>query len=151
MHLPHLSPFNKQPLLFVTTCTAGRRHLLNQTAVKSILEGTWTKSAEADGWFVGNYVLMPDHVHLFAKPSLTAKPIAGWMKTWKSVSSRRIATAVKVDQPIWQEDYFDHFVRSASAYEEKWEYVLQNPVRKGLCLCPEDWPFRGTMHELQFG
>lgn len=150
MHLPHLSPFSKQPLLFVTTCTAGRRDLLSQAAVPNILEGIWSKSAEVDGWFVGRYVLMPDHAHFFAKPALTAKPIADWMKTWKSVSSRRIAPEAKVTQPIWQEDYFDHFVRSASAYEEKWEYVRQNPVRKGLRVRPEDWPWQGILHDLQF-
>jgi len=150
MHLPHLSPFSKQPLLFVTACTAGRRHLLSQVAVQDLLAGIWSKSAEVDGWFVGRYVLMPDHVHFFAKPALTAKPIADWMKTWKSVSSRRIAVLAKVDQPIWQEDYFDHFVRSAPSYEEKWEYVRQNPVRKGLCVRPEDWPWQGMLHDLQF-
>lgn len=151
MHLPHLSPFSKQPLVFVTVCSAGRRRLLSQTAVQSLLEAVWAKSAEVDGWFVGRYVLMPDHVHFFAKPTLTAKPIAEWMKAWKSVSSRRIAAVVKVHQPFWQEDYLDHFVRSASAYEDKWEYVRQNPVRKGLCVRPEDWPHQGVLHDLQFG
>lgn len=150
MHLPHLAPFSKQPLLFVTVCTARRRPLLCQTLVQGLLEAIWAKSAGIDGWFVGRYVLMPDHVHFFSKPALTAKPIADWMKTWKSVSSRRIAAGAKADQPIWQEDYFDHYVRSASAYGEMWEYVRQNPVRKRLCVCPEDWPYQGTLHELHF-
>ena len=150
VRLPHLAPFSKQPLLFITTCTAGRRPLLATIPAHEILKILWMKSAAVDGWFVGHYVLMPDHVHLFAMPRLEAKPLAGWMKAWKSVSARRIAAASKVTPPIWQNDYFDHFIRSASAYAEKWKYVQQNPVRKELRLRPEDWPYFGTLHDLRF-
>jgi len=86
MRLPHLASFSKQPLLFITTCTAGRRHLLATNTAQEILQTVWTKSATVDGWFVGRYVLMPDHLHLFAMRSLEARPLADWMKTWKSLS-----------------------------------------------------------------
>ena len=150
MRLPHLAPFNKQPLLFITTCTTGRRPLLATSTIHEVLKSIWAKSAAADGWYVGHYVLMPDHVHLFAMPTLEAKSLAAWMKTWKSVSARQIAAASRVVPPVWQGDYFDHFVRSASAYAQKWDYVQQNPVRKGYCHRPEDWPYCGTLHDLQF-
>jgi putative transposase len=150
MHLPHLTPFRKHSLLFITTCLAGRRPLLATDEVHEILKNIWATSTSTDGWFVGRYVLMPDHVHLFAVPTLEAKALADWMKTWKSVSSRQIARARHVNPPIWQAEYFDHFVRSPAAYAEKWEYVQQNPVRKGFCLHPEDWPYRGALHDLQF-
>jgi putative transposase len=150
MHLPHLAPFRSQSLLFITTCIEGRRPLLATPEIHDILKIIWAKSEQVDGWFVGRYVLMPDHVHLFAAPTLEAKALADWMKTWKSISSRRIAREHQVAPPIWQGDYFDHFVRSVSAYAEKWEYVQQNPVRKGLCARPEDWPYRGALHDLQF-
>ncbi|MBI2496516.1 MAG: transposase [Opitutae bacterium] len=148
MHLPHLPPFAKQPLVFITTCTANRRPLLAANLARDILTELWTRSAALDGWFVGHYLLMPDHLHLFAVPAREAKPLATWMKTWKSVSSRRIAAAGQVVPPVWPGDYFDHFARSASAYRQKWEYVQQNPVRKGLCLQPADWPYQGTLHDL---
>lgn len=119
-------------------------------AVKKIAEAVWTKSAAIDGWFIGHFLLMPEHVHFFAMPALEAKPLAIWMKSWKSISSRQIVAACQISAPIWQGDYFDHFVRSAAAYAEKWEYVQQNPVRKGLCSCPGDWPYQGTLHDLQF-
>jgi putative transposase len=115
-----------------------------------LLLGIWTRSAEIDGWFVGRYVLMPDHVHLFARSSPTAKPLPTWIKTWKSISARRLMAEGKAKSPVWQADYFDHFVRSTEAYESKWEYVRQNPVRKGLCLAPDEWPYRGILHNLRF-
>ncbi len=56
-----------------------------------ILREIWSRSGEHDGWWVGDYILLPDHVHLFARCEIDAKPLAAWMEMWKSVSSRRIA------------------------------------------------------------
>ncbi len=128
----------------------GRRPILAAKEIHVALKSIWKKSGSVDQWFVGRYVIMPDHVHLFAKPGFEAKSLADWMKAWKSISARRIAAMFGIKPPVWQSDYFDHFVRSAPAYADKWEYVRQNPVRKRLCLQPDDWAFQGTLHELPF-
>src|SRR5258707_1238800 len=138
MRLPHLQPFDREPLYFFTTCVAQRREILPNSTANEILRKVWSNSAEHDGWFVGRYVVMPDHVHLFARATSEAKPRAAWVKTWKSVSSRRLATALKISQPLWQADYIDHFIRSAESYGEKWSCVMNNPVRKGLVARAED-------------
>jgi REP element-mobilizing transposase RayT len=150
MHLPHFKPFSKQPLLFLTTCVAGRRPLLANDVAQKIMSTIWAQSAAMDGWNVGRYVLMPDHVHFFAVPTLQGKPLAEWMKLWKSVSARRLVAVGVASGPVWQASYFDHFVRSADAYVEKWEYVRRNPARQGLCLNPDDWPYQGIIHHLEF-
>jgi putative transposase len=150
MHLPHLQPFHKQPILFITCCTADRKPLLARPAVCDILKAVWFQSASLGDWYVGQYLLMPDHVHFFAQPGPSAKPLPDWMKGWKSISSRGIAAACKITPPVWQADYFDHFVRSLAAYREKWDYVQSNPVRKELCQQWADWPYQGTLHDLRF-
>ena len=121
--------------------------MANRTAFE-ILSDLWVKSASLDGWYVGRFVLMPDHVHLFASPAVTAKSRPDWLKTWKSVSSRQIAHASRIVPPIWQPDTFDHILRSAESYDAKWAYVLMNPVRSGLVARPEDWPWAGEIHRL---
>jgi putative transposase len=80
-HLPHLKPFTAQPIVFLTTVISSRRPLLaNKTAFET-LTAIWQRSPNIDGWFVGDYLLMPDHVHLFARAALDAKPLAAWMET----------------------------------------------------------------------
>jgi putative transposase len=91
---------------------------------------------------------MPDHVHFFARSEIEARPMAKWMQMWKGVSARRIATALRVSPPIWQADHFDRYLRSSDSYSEKWDYVEQNAVRAGLVGRPEDWPYRGVIHDL---
>jgi REP element-mobilizing transposase RayT len=110
----------------------------------------WQRSADCDGWYVGHYILMPDHVHFFARSEIDARPMADWVQMWKSVSSRQIAAALSIAPPIWQTDYFDRYLRSSESYSEKWHYIERNAVRAGLVETTEAWPYRGTIHDLMF-
>jgi REP element-mobilizing transposase RayT len=110
-HLPHVSSFRDNPIVFFTTCTHKRRKLLACTQSHIILRQLWERSAERDGWWVGHYILMPDHVHFFARRATIAQPMAKWMQMWKSVSSRELAAALEITPPIWQPDYFDRYLR----------------------------------------
>lgn len=93
---------------------------------------------------------MPDHLHLFARPALEAKSLTGWMKTWKSLSARRLKSLWRSAPALWQDDYFDRYLRSAENYRNKWDYVAENPVRAGLCKQPDDWPWKGRLFDLTF-
>lgn len=149
-HLPHLRPFAPQPIVFITAVTADRRPCLADKAALAALTEIWQASPEVDGWFVGDFLLMPDHVHLFARAALDARPLAQWVGSWKSLSARRLKTEPGFAPPLWQRDYFDRFLRSADDYSEKWNYVAHNPVRQGLCAAFGDWPWRGRLFDLQF-
>jgi putative transposase len=50
----------------------------------------------------------------------------------------------------WQTDHWDTRIRNAEAYELKWLYVLNNPVRKNLVARPEDWPYQGELYPLRW-
>ena len=39
----------------------------------------------------------------------------------------------------WQRDFFDHRLRDHHQLQEKTEYILANPVRKGLCKRWKNW------------
>ena len=149
LRLPHIRPFSRHPIVFLTVVADGRRPLLASQVVRDALINIWSRSPAIDGWFVGRYMLMPDHVHLFARADLEAKPLADWTGTWKSLSSRIISPALQASPPFWQRDYFDRFLRSSDDYKEKWRYVEMNPVRKGLCAQPADWPWQGELFELR--
>ncbi len=41
----------------------------------------------------------------------------------------------------FQRDFFDTRLRDAAHFAEKHAYILDNPVRKGLCATPEEWPY----------
>ena len=87
---------------------------------------------------------MPDHIHLFVRGSYDY-PLTQWMRLLK----RRLSKAISASRPRWQKGFFDHLIRHSESYSEKWEYVLQNPVRAGLVRDPEDWLWQGEIMRLE--
>jgi len=133
---------NEPQILLVTVCIRGRLPILANDAVHDTLRDTW--SAESD-WVVGNYVVMPDHLHLFCAPGAQcARSVKLWCARWKSCVSRRAPEV----RGRWVPDCWDTQMRSHEHYLRKLAYVQDNPVRKGLAQRPEDWPLRGNLADL---
>jgi putative transposase len=131
---------SKPTIAFLTVCTKDRRPWLATDAVHALLREVW---ADSSAWLVGRYVLMPDHVHLFAAPGGAGIIFDNWVKYWKSQFSKRHQDP----NHRWQTDHFDRRLRDGENYAEKWEYVRQNPVRHKLARA-EDWPYQGELNAL---
>ena len=145
IHLQRLAHvWQKQPLYFITTCVAGRRPLLASIRAHVILREEWQGMSGRNGWLVGRYVVMPDHVHFFVTPKPGVERSLSWaIGAWKEWTAKYFLAASGEIAPFWQEEFFDHVLRSKESYSEKWEYVRQNPVRAGLVCTAEDWPYAG--------
>ena len=61
------------------------------------------------------------------------------LKQLKGTSARTVNKLLNSSGPVWQEESFDHVLRSQERLEEKLEYIRQNPVRRGLVKKPEDY------------
>ncbi len=53
-------------------------------------------------------------------------------------------------QPLWQRDFWDTQLRDIRHYDDKWHYVRNNPVRKGLVANVDAWPYQGCLNELMW-
>lgn len=91
---------------------------------------------------------MPEHVHFFCAAELNAKPLPKFMQLWKQWTSKRLVRELKIKGVIWQEEFFDHVLRSSESYDQKWNYVRDNPLRAGLVERVDDWPFQGAIEDL---
>jgi putative transposase len=127
--------------VFLTVCTNKRGPWLAQASVQRVLHDTREHTATA--WFVSDYLLMPDHLHLFCAPHDLKFTIERWMGFWKD----RFAKAHS-DVGTFQAGGFHHRLRDGEKYSEKWQYVRENPMRAGLVTRPEDWPYFGRVHEI---
>jgi REP element-mobilizing transposase RayT len=148
-------PFRKKPahgvliegdrptIVFLSVCTRDRRSWLASHATHTLIRNVWLQSGS---WLTGRYVVMPDHLHLFASPSAEAMEFDMWVRYWKSLVTKRL----KDKQQRWQTDHWDRRLRREESYEAAWEYVRLNPVRAGLVDRPEDWPFQGEIHHLEW-
>jgi REP element-mobilizing transposase RayT len=136
------------PIYFITTCTFQRRAILAWKRVASILIDEWRSAHNRHGWAIGRYVIMPDHVHFFCSAELDVKRLPIFMQAWKQWTSKRIAREVKSPGTVWQEEFFDHVLRSSESYSQKWDYVKDNPVRAGLVKRSDQWPWQGEIESL---
>ena len=141
--------FADRPPYFVTACVDGRRAVLNNKLVFDAFQEFCSSGSER-GFFVGRFVLMPDHVHVFiVVPQDIPHALSEWMKALKR-SLTRILREMGISSPHWQKGFFDHVMRSGQSYSEKWNYVRNNPVRAGLVSEAEAWPYQGEICELRF-
>jgi putative transposase len=94
---------------------------------------------------VYGYVVMPEHVHLLlSEPdgeSLSRAMLLLKMKV--SVRASKEGRRGEGTSPLWQARYFDHNVRNRAGFVTQLRYIHRNPVKRGLCDAPQDWPWSG--------
>jgi putative transposase len=129
---------DRPTIVFLTVCTAARTSWLADQPIHETLKSVWQT---ATYWKVGPYVLMPDHLHLFAWPGILHAPFDPWVRYWKSEFSKTISNR----SLRWQSNCFHHRLRSSESAEAKRLYMVNNPVRAGLVSRPEEWPFHGEI------
>ena len=132
--------FVDSPIYFVTACTLDRQAILDCELVHDVFRTFCLNSPQHGAW-VGRYVLMPDHLHLFV--SVDEISLSNWIKSFKNTLSKSFR-GLGYEAPYWQKGFFDHLLRSGESYSQKWDYVRENPVRGGLVSVTEDWLRRGN-------
>jgi len=148
----HLSRLNlvfvRSPIYFVTACAQNRRNILATPAIHETFLRFGQEGPSRGAW-IGAYVIMPDHLHLFVATDDEQIAISAWMKSLKNTISKMLREN-GVAPPHWQKTFFDHLLRSSESYSEKWSYVRENPVRAGLVQKAEDWPYVGEIFALEY-
>jgi REP element-mobilizing transposase RayT len=140
-NLPHLQRDGKPH--FLTFCTY-QRWILPDWARSIVLD----TCARAHGWTIDlrAIVVMPDHVHMVFIPEIDLQrmevySLARITKAIKGASAHLINRRLEKSGRIWQEESFDRVLRSSEKLDEKIDYILNNPVRKGLVPSAKEYPW----------
>ena len=129
--------------VFLTVSSHQREPWLADSTIQKALHEIWQFNATT--WLVSDYLLMPDHLHLFCVPRDLQVPLERWIAFWKDRLAKTCSTAGS-----FQSGGFHYRLRSGESYVEKWNYVRSNPVRAGLVALPEEWPYFGRVHEMLY-
>lgn len=143
-HFPTVESGFRSVIIFLTICTRLRRQLLANDQATQLIIDAWQA---ADFWCVGRYVIMPDHLHLFCAPNrLPPQPLKSWIAFWRNRVTRAWPNRDQI--PLWQREYWDRQLRRGESYDQKWNYLVNNPVRHGLVARAEEWPYQGELNVL---
>ena len=88
---------------------------------------------------IEKYVIMPDHIHLIVnlegksefdtdrQGCLSLRDVIKYLKSYTTREYRRRTGDKK--SVLWQQRYNDHIIRNDEDYNEKWQYIDNNPLK----------------------
>ena len=89
------------------------------------------------------WVIMPNHAHILLR-MLDGHDLSALMKRVKGISARRINQLLKREGQLWQEDYFDRYIRDGDHYSRVFQYIQNNPVVSKLSKDKETYRFSSS-------
>ncbi|QDT14879.1 REP-associated tyrosine transposase [Alienimonas californiensis] len=142
-----------------TFCCYRRLKLLSKERTRVWVCEAIAAARDELGWDVWAYVLMPEHVHLLACPRERIYDVAAFRKAVKEPVGRRAMAYLEEQAPeflprlvrrrgrrterlFWQSGGgHDRNLFTPEAVRAQVDYLHLNPVRRGLCERPGDWPW----------
>jgi REP element-mobilizing transposase RayT len=89
---------------------------------------------QLDAW-----VVMSNHVHAVLWP-MPNHSLSRIVQSWKRFTAREANKWLnRTGETFWQPEPFDHWIRNEAEHARCCRYVVNNPVKAGLCAAPEDW------------
>jgi len=140
--LPHFE--HPWAIYALTITTAGKRtlHPASRTIVLDAL-----RHFHGQRYEIFAACVMPDHVHLLLQPWIKEQndhgetvfwPLSELMHSIKSFTAKAINKAEGTQGTVWEQERFDRYVRGDRDLEEKFRYIVENPIRAGL---GEEYPW----------
>jgi type I restriction enzyme R subunit len=80
---------------------------------------------DGDRYLLTDYVVMPTHVHVLAA-FLDEDAMLLQCESWKHFTATKINRLIGAKGRFWQEDDFDHLVRSELHFEHYRRYIAEN-------------------------
>jgi putative transposase len=130
---------------FVTLCCEGRRPVFSESERAQNLIECLKTTAERYRFGVHAFCVMPDHFHALVEGIEPESDLLLFVRTFKQTSSRDFSK--ESGGPLWQKKFYDHILRPKDSPEAVSWYIWMNPVRKGLCSRPIQYPYPGSFTE----
>ena len=93
-------------------------------------------SRDGLGYDLGDYVLMPNHVHVLLTPR-PGEELEDILKKVKGASAVACNRLLGRTGTFWQADSYDHIVRTLDELLFFREYIANNPKQAGISLVPQ--------------
>lgn len=127
----------------LTLCTINRRAVAAEPTTARETVTQLQRAADATGFAVPVYVLMPDHMHVLAVGRDTRSDLRQFIHRLKQFLG--YAHHQRTGQTLWQRSVWDRVLRHDVETFALGRYMLENPVRAGLVTDARDWQWSGSL------
>ncbi len=130
-------------ICFITTNTKERQNVFANAELANVAIETIITHSQKSEVPVYAYCVMQDHLHLLISASSRCDIITfvGQVKNLITRASWQHG----VEGSFWQKSFWDHFLREEESVEQVAEYILDNPVRKGMVKSWREYPYSGSL------
>ncbi|HMQ70198.1 MAG TPA: transposase [Ignavibacteria bacterium] len=88
------------------------------------------------------HLFMPDHIHFIIEGKNENSDVIKVMEMFKQKTGYWFSNNGKIAK--WQKDYYDHIIRDQEDLKKQIYYILENPVRAGICKHWKEYRFIGS-------
>lgn len=132
---------------FITICAKSGRAIFSRKKLAQKTIDFLRKRKEKNNYKIYAYCLMPDHLHILLNPADSNIPISKFLQTLKSQTG--FWCKKEHGLPLWQRGFYDHIVRRNEDLVKIAQYILDNPIRKGLAEKAEEYPYSGSWDDIE--
>jgi len=130
----------KEHCYFVTSTIIGNVPVFSDEENARVLVNCMYNFRKQGRYLLLAFVVMPTHFHALLVPNGKYN-ISQIMHSIKRSSSRLLTLGGKKLGSIWLPSFYEHVIRNKKDFNEKFKYLLANPVKAGLVAKPEEYQF----------
>ncbi|HSU60102.1 MAG TPA: transposase [Bryobacteraceae bacterium] len=117
--------------------TSGPLWLKDPRVAKMVRDTLWRGEQERLFYELQAWVIMPNHVHVLWQPTAPLSKILRWLKGSTAYKANKILG--RTGHAFWQDESFDHWIRSDNELHRTVRYIEWNPVTAGFVGNPAEW------------
>lgn len=117
----------------------GPTWLKDPTLAQLMVDALRYGETELDLYRLAAYVLMSNHVHILIWPKARLSQITKSIKGYTARECNKLLDLT--GEKFWQDESFDHAVRSEDQFYRIKRYIERNPVKAGLVNDAHEWPW----------
>ncbi len=133
---------------FVTICCHNRAPLFADGSCAGWLLEVLRTESTLFGFVIDAYCAMPDHLHFLALGITPTSDLLKFVQSFKQKTAFRYSPSSGII--LWQNNFYDHILRSNEGPARVAAYIWLNPVRKGFCKEFQEYPFSGSFSRTGF-
>jgi REP element-mobilizing transposase RayT len=156
IHLKNFDYGSHEHVFFITLCTAAKQHYFADPKISKIVIDELEHRRTNQEIRLFCYCIMPDHLHILIglnenytkkEGAFAERTLQNWVSAFKRYTAKILGETFNVE-PFWQSNFYDHVIRKDESLLEICSYILNNPVRKGMVLSWEEYPYSKMVDDL---
>jgi len=160
-------PDTNQIIYFLTLTTIEWLDIFTKPQYYQVLINSLKFCQKEKGLLLHAFVIMTNHVHLLAQAK-EGYELDKIIQDFKRHTTKEIKSLLQNDRrryilrliqqsfskkngqafQIWQRENYPELIESEDFLEQKFNYIHDNPVRKGYVVKPEDWQYSSARNYL---